>query len=127
VAPDLEPAWTDPRHVRLILVNLVANAIKFTERGEVVISVGRGEGRGFRIAVRDTGPGIPPDALEQIFEPFAQLESFLHKHTPGVGLGLALVREMVEALGGRIAVQSEMGVGSTFTVTLPASTPPREQ
>jgi signal transduction histidine kinase len=89
---------------------------RFTERGEVAVSVGRGDGEGFRIVVQDTGPGIPPEAQERIFEPFAQLEPFLHKHTPGVGLGLALVREMVEALGGGIEVRSEVGAGSTFTV-----------
>jgi signal transduction histidine kinase len=125
VTPGLGPAWTDPRHVRLILVNLVANAIKFTEQGEVAVLVGRGEGEAFRVAVRDTGPGIPSEAQERIFEPFSPLEPFLHKHTPGVGLGLALVREMVEGLGGVIEVQSQLGVGSTFTVMLPASAPQR--
>ena len=109
---------SDPRLLRLILINLVMNAVKYTPKGSVQVSVSQGpEGHGF--AVRDTGPGIPEQVRERIFQPFEQLESITHKHTPGVGLGLALVREMVAVLGGRIQVESTVGQGSTFTVMLP--------
>jgi signal transduction histidine kinase len=73
-----------------------------------------------RLAVRDTGPGSPPEQQAIIFEPFEQLEPVRQKHTPGVGLGLALVKEMAGALGGRIELTSQTGAGSTFTVVLPA-------
>ena len=109
---------SDPRLLRLILIHLVMNALKYTPKGSVQVSVSQGpEGHGF--AVRDTGPGIAEELRERIFQPFEQLESITHKHTPGVGLGLALVREMVAVLGGRIQVESTVGQGSTFTVLLP--------
>jgi signal transduction histidine kinase len=117
--PHLE---TDERLLRLVLLNLLSNAIKFTEAGSVVVSI-EVEGDEHRIVVRDTGRGIAPVDQARIFEPFEQLEAIARKHTPGVGLGLALVREMVSTLGGRIAVASQVGEGSTFTVTLPSRRP----
>lgn len=111
-------ANTDPRLFRLVLGNLVGNAIKYTETGSVEIVIDHGA-RGHRIRVIDTGPGIPPEKQATIFEPFTQLESLRHKHTPGVGLGLTLVREMVKALGGHVSVSSRVGEGSTFTLVLP--------
>ncbi len=116
--PHLPPLNSDIRLIRLILVNLLGNAIKFTDRGfvEVVLSC---EDQLHRIRVRDTGPGIPREAQALIFEPFAHLEPVHQKHTPGVGLGLALVREMVHALGGAIELESEVGEGATFTIILP--------
>ncbi len=118
--PHLE---TDERLLRLVLLNLVSNAIKFTEAGSIAVSI-EVEGSEHRIAVRDTGRGIAPADQARIFEPFEQLEAIARKHTPGVGLGLALVREMVSTLGGRIAVESRVGEGSTFTVTLPSRRSP---
>ncbi len=76
-----------------------------------------------RLAVIDSGPGIPADRQRLIFEPFTQLEPVRHKHTPGVGLGLALVERMVAALGGRVELRSELGCGSEFTVVLPPAPP----
>ena len=76
-----------------------------------------------RLAVIDSGPGIPADRRRFIFEPFTQLEPVRHKHTPGVGLGLALVERMVAALGGRVELRSELGCGSEFTVVLPPAPP----
>jgi len=76
-----------------------------------------------RLAVRDTGPGISPEQQTIIFEPFEQLEPIRQKHVPGVGLGLALVREMAGALGGRIELTSQVGAGSTFAVVLPPPSP----
>ncbi len=115
---DLPPLTSDRRLVRLVLANLVSNALKFTERGTVDVALAHDEG-GHSIAVQDSGPGIPCEQRARIFEPFEQLEPLRTKHTPGVGLGLALAREMVTALGGRIELESEVGVGSTFTVVLP--------
>jgi signal transduction histidine kinase len=104
--------------LRLVIVNLVGNAVKFTQQGEVLVYVSHERGA-HRICVRDSGPGIPIEDQERIFEPFEQMEPVLHKHTRGVGLGLSIVKEMVEALSGRIELASEPGAGSTFTVVLP--------
>jgi signal transduction histidine kinase len=109
---------SDPRLLRLVIVNLVGNAVKFTQEGEVLVFVSHSLGA-HRICVRDSGPGIPVEDHERIFEPFEQMEPILHKHTRGVGLGLSIVKEMVEALSGRIELASELGAGSTFTVVLP--------
>ncbi len=117
--PHLE---TDARLLRLVLLNLVSNAIKFTHAGSVTITIDAG-GPEHRFAVRDTGRGIAATHQSRIFEPFEQLEEIARKHTPGVGLGLALVRELVSTLGGRIALQSRPSEGSTFTVTLPSRRP----
>ncbi len=114
--PHLE---TDARLLRLVLLNLLSNAIKFTDAGSVTVLIAADDEE-HRIAVRDTGRGVAPADQARIFEPFEQLESIARKHTPGIGLGLALVREMVISLGGHISVVSEVGAGSTFTVTLPS-------
>jgi signal transduction histidine kinase len=116
---------TDPRLVRLIVVNLVDNAIKFTDKGSVDVSLAYVGGT-FRLSVRDTGQGIPPEARARIFEPFEQLEPLRLKHTPGIGLGLALVKEMAAALGGTLELESQVGVGSTFRFVLPAGDVIRE-
>jgi signal transduction histidine kinase len=110
---------TKPRLVRLVRVNLLANAVKATQRGQVTGGLAASAGW-VRLSVRDTGAGIPADERTLVFEPFEQRESIRRKSTPGIGLGLALVREMVGALGGRVELESEVGVGSTFTVLLPA-------
>jgi signal transduction histidine kinase len=119
VRTPLPPLRSDPRLVRLVLANLVQNAIKFTDRGTVDVSISA-ENAHHRLSIRDTGPGIPREEQERIFQPFVQLEPAARKHTPGVGLGLAIVRDLVTALGGRLALQSEPGLGSTFTVDLPS-------
>lgn len=118
-AIDMPEARTDPRLVRLILINLIANAIKFTKSGRIDVTMSHGES-GHVILVRDTGPGIPDILHARIFEPFEQLEPITSKHAHGVGLGLALVREMVKALDGNITLESVEGEGCVFTVCLPA-------
>ena len=110
---------SDPRLVRLVIVNLVGNAVKFTHDGEVTVSLSAGSATQ-TVCVRDTGPGIPAEDHARIFEPFEQMEPIPNKHTRGVGLGLSIVKEMVEALSGTIELDSAVGRGSTFTVTFPS-------
>ncbi len=111
----------DPVRLRQVLINLLGNAIKFTERGEVILSVDvmerDEESATLRFAVRDTGPGIPADRIEQIFEPFRQADSAVHRKHGGTGLGLAISRRIVEAMGGRLACDSTLGQGSVFHFT----------
>jgi signal transduction histidine kinase len=116
--PGLPPLESDPRLVRLILGHLLNNAIKFTETGVVEVTL-RCRGTIQQISVKDSGPGI--DLAEQagIFEPFRQAEQVRSKHTPGLGLGLALVRQLTEALGGHIKLQSAPERGTVITVSLP--------
>jgi signal transduction histidine kinase len=105
--------------LRVILQNLLTNALKFTERGEVVVSTDVPRAETVRIRVRDTGPGIPADARERIFELFQQLHPG-DMRKKGVGLGLALARRFARAMGGDLTVESVVGEGSTFTLTVPA-------
>ncbi|MCS6889257.1 MAG: response regulator, partial [Chloroflexus sp.] len=111
----------DPRRLKQILVNLLSNAIKFTHHGgavelRVVTDAEQGT---IAFTVSDTGIGIAPDQLRQLFQPFVQLDSSLSRQHEGTGLGLALVRRLVDLHGGSVAVASELGKGSVFTVTLP--------
>lgn len=119
LASDLGRSRSDSRLVRLVLVNLLGNAVKFTNSGRVVVA-GRRAGTACEITVRDTGPGISTRDQQRIFEPFSQGGDLATKHLPGVGLGLTLVKEMVDSLGGHLHLQSEVGVGTTFTVTWPS-------
>ena len=109
---------TDQTRLRQILNNLLSNAVKFTDSGEITMSVSV-LGNDISFAVRDTGPGIPPEAHAQVFEKFKQLENFITRQHEGTGLGLALVKQLVEHMNGRITLESEVGVGSTFTAYLP--------
>lgn len=118
-ARDAVTIENDPKLLRLVIVNLVSNAVKFTDQGRITVSVdSRGSDRIVQVA--DSGSGIPVAELKRIFDPFQNVEATEHKHLPGVGLGLSLARQIVDTLGGEITVLSEPGNGSTFTVTLPA-------
>jgi len=108
----------DSTRVRQIIYNLVSNALKFTQEGEVRVHVARAD-PGLEIQVRDTGIGIPPDRLAQLFQKFEQADASTTRRFGGTGLGLAICRELAQLMGGSIAVESEVGRGSTFTVTLP--------
>jgi len=120
-AEALPPLRSDPRLVRLILSNLLANAVKFTDKGAVEVLLKRGTDGQQVVAVRDTGPGIRPEDQKSLFEPFLQLESTRALHQTGVGLGLALVQAMASALGGNVSLDSEVGRGSTFSVAIPTA------
>src|SRR5215468_8117311 len=108
----------DEQHLTQVLLNLVGNAIKFTDAGEVSIAAGAWNGH-FAISVTDTGPGIPLDQQARIFEEFHQVDSSLTKAKGGTGLGLAIAKQIVEMHGGRIWVESTLGKGSTFQMELP--------
>ena len=111
----------DREKVEQILVNLMTNAIKFTSpQGAITLECAR-EGARIRVRVRDTGRGIPADKLSTIFEPFVQVARSAGAPSEGVGLGLAISRDLSRAMGGDLAVESEVGKGSTFTLTLPAA------
>jgi PAS domain S-box-containing protein len=112
------PIVSDPDLIRLIVSNLVANAIKFTDHGAVSVALSF-EAECHRIEVRDTGTGIPAKAREKVFEPFERLERSGERPVVGIGLGLAVVKALTTALGGHIELRSEVGSGSTFAVHLP--------
>lgn len=115
---------TDPVKLRQVLLNLVSNALKFTEQGEITLSATRvppanNEAERIAIAVKDTGMGIAPEIQERIFEAFYQGDSGSSRKFRGTGLGLSIVRQLTTLLGGRLTVQSSPGQGSTFAVILP--------
>jgi signal transduction histidine kinase len=110
---------TDAVKLKMVLKNLIDNAIKFTDRGGVTVRVDR-LGDGVEFAVEDTGPGIPVEALETIFEAFRQHDCPQTRGRGGVGIGLYIVKRLVEALGGTVAVDSELGRGTEFRVWIPA-------
>lgn len=116
----IPPLWTDEGKLSQILRNLVSNALKFTERGEVRVSVNPGEDGGRVVfSVADTGIGIPPEHLDRIFEEYVQVDSPLQRRATGTGLGLPLSRKLAELLGGSLTVESSVGRGSTFHATIP--------
>ena len=122
----------DREKLQQILLNLLGNAVKFTDardgvpgRVEVACSVEAGAGGGaaagdrVHIHVRDTGAGIAAEALERVFEPFVQADQRLTRPHAGVGLGLAISRDLARGMGGDLTAESTLGAGSTFTLTLP--------
>ncbi|MDC4223793.1 MAG: ATP-binding protein [Candidatus Manganitrophus sp.] len=119
-APDLPLIESDGGRIKQILVNLVSNAIKFTPEGRITIEAKVSPAKGgIEVAVRDTGIGIKPEALPKIFEAFYQSDADSTREFGGVGLGLRIVKDLVDLLHGEIRVESEYGKGSTFTLFLP--------
>ena len=122
-APQAVALKGDPLRIRQILLNLVGNAVKFTAQGEVVVSADVREAgpdhASVSFSVRDTGVGIDAPTVTRIFEPFAQADESTSRRYGGSGLGLAICRELTDLLGGSIRVDSQPGIGSTFTVELP--------
>ena len=120
IEPDLPVGHGDERRLAQVLLNLVGNAIKFTEAGEVAIGASHSDGL-FRVAVRDSGPGIAAADQDKIFEEFQQVDNTPTRQKGGTGLGLAISKRIVEMHGGRILVDSELGKGSTFTISIPVN------
>ncbi len=131
--PELEEVVSDKRRVEQILINLITNAIKFTEQGHVTVTtelVSGHESKGepcpvLSLRVEDTGIGITPEDLATLFQPFRQVDSGLTRQHEGTGLGLAICRRLATLLGGEISAMSEFGKGSAFTVTIPLHPPTR--
>jgi PAS domain S-box-containing protein len=128
VAPDVpKMLFGDVSRLRQVLVNLIGNAVKFTEKGEVVVEISIADdvlerrfekGTALRIHVRDTGIGIPEDRLSKLFRSFSQVDASISRRYGGTGLGLAICKRLIELMGGTIWVQSPEGVGSTFHIAL---------
>ena len=128
VSADIDPFLpralvVDPHRLRQILVNLVSNAVKYTDRGSILVRIGvvvrDGKRADLELAVEDSGTGIPPEQLDRIFDAFHRVLTEGGEYNEGSGLGLSIVRRLVDLMGGRIAVQSEVGRGSIFSVHLP--------
>ncbi len=120
VAPDIPPLKTDRDKLKQIILNLLSNAAKFTEKGEIKIAAWR-ENSSVKLTVSDTGIGMKKEALDYIFEEFRQVDMSTTRKYGGTGLGLAIVKRLVNLLGGDISVESEVGKGSKFTITMPIS------
>lgn len=128
ITPKLDPQLPeyirgDPTRIRQILVNLIGNAVKFTDRGGVKLRVRRlesaGPGINIEFEVQDSGPGIAPEALARLFQKFEQADLSTTRRYGGTGLGLAICKELVELMGGQISVESAPGAGSIFRIRLP--------
>ncbi len=118
IAPDLPPLNTDRDKLKQVVLNLLSNAAKFTEKGEIKVSASR-ENESMKLIVSDTGIGMKQEALDYIFEEFRQVDMSTTRKYGGTGLGLAIVKKLVNLLGGDISVESEVGKGSKFTITMP--------
>jgi len=120
IDPDMPRWWRgDPVRLRQVVMNLVGNGVKFTERGEVRMAAGVAHDGGIVLAVSDTGIGIEPDAISRLFRKFEQANAATSRKYGGAGLGLAICKNIVDAMGGTIEVRSERGAGSVFEVRLP--------
>jgi signal transduction histidine kinase len=121
IAPAVAPVFGFTSQLRQVVDNLVANGLKYTSSGGSVTLRLYQQNGDVILEVADTGIGIPPDQVERIFERFYQVDGSATRRHGGVGLGLALVKEIVEAHGGRVTVESELGAGSTFQIRLPVA------
>lgn len=117
----LPKLYTDDKKLAQILRNFISNALKFTQHGEVRVSARMENAHEIRFAVQDTGLGIPAELHNNLFEDFSQIDSPLQKRLRGTGLGLSLCKRFGELLGGRVGVESTLGVGSLFFVIIPFS------
>jgi signal transduction histidine kinase/HAMP domain-containing protein len=125
IPDDLPSVVADERRVRQVLLNLVSNAAKFTEEGSIRVSA-RADEDEVVVSVADTGSGIAPEELDEIFEPFTQVDASTTREHGGTGLGLTISHSFVQLHGGRMWVESELGVGSTFSFSLPLEGPSTE-
>ena len=122
LAPEIGGWMSDARRVEQVLLNLLNNAVKFTEHGAVTLTAEIAAGT-LRISVADTGIGIQPEDLSQLFQPFRQVDTGLSRQHEGTGLGLAICRRLAQLLGGEIHAASDWGKGSVFTLILPVKAP----
>ncbi|NTU62663.1 MAG: cell wall metabolism sensor histidine kinase WalK, partial [Chloroflexi bacterium] len=123
---DLPSIPVDRDRINQVFDNLLGNAIKFSPRGGTIVIEVKDAGDVIQLDVQDTGVGIPTDKLERVFDRFYQVDGSATRRFGGAGLGLAIARRIVEAHGGHIWVQSEVGTGSAFAFTLPKTQAPRE-
>ena len=121
-----QTAWTDPKLLRQLLLGILDNALKFTEKGDVKITTAQ-EADQWLIRVSDTGIGISEQELPYIFEAFRQGDGSLSRRFGGTGLGLTIARKLANFLNGTVTVESRAGEGSTFTITLPLRTPEKNE
>jgi PAS domain S-box-containing protein len=127
VSPELPvELYGDQHRIRQILINLAGNAVKFTKQGGISIKLTRPTPAQWSIEVHDTGAGIPSDEFETIFQPFRQVNNSITRENRGSGLGLSITKHLIELMGGNITVQSQLGKGSAFIVTLPIINAPGE-
>ena len=120
LAADLpEHVYNDQSRLQQVIINLVGNAIKFTPKGNVDVTVGSTENKKWSIDVTDSGIGIPPAALEKIFDPFWQVDGSVSRESGGTGLGLSITKQIVSLMGGTIELTSTINQGSTFSITIP--------
>jgi signal transduction histidine kinase len=117
-----ETLFGDSARLQQILVNLVNNAVKFTQEGSIHVQLSKLENMKWGISVIDTGQGIPKEEVPYIFDTFRQVEGTTTRLHGGFGLGLSIVKQLVNLMGGNITVESELGKGSTFSITLPLDT-----
>jgi len=117
---DVPEVYCDRTRVEQVLLNLVSNAARYTEQGSIAVRVAHQDSR-IQVSVADTGPGIAPKDIDRVFEPFCQGTSELWRHKGGSGLGLSISKQFIELHGGRMWVESELGVGTTFSFDLPMS------
>jgi signal transduction histidine kinase len=122
IPPDLPTVLADETRVKQIVNNLLYNALRHTPEGGLIVLQARPLGDMVQVSTSDTGRGIPPEALPNVFERYFQAERD-ERHVEGTGLGLSIVKQLVEAHGGTIWVESEIGQGTTFRFTLPQATP----
>ena len=118
IAPDIPPLKTDRDKLKQSVLNLLSNAAKFTEQGEIKVAAWRDDGL-LKLTVSDTGIGMKQEALQYIFDEFRQADMSSTRKYGGTGLGLAIVKKFIILIGGDIVVESEIGQGSKFTITLP--------
>jgi signal transduction histidine kinase len=118
IAPDIPPLKTDRDKLKQAVLNLLSNAAKFTEKGEIKVAAWRDDGM-LKLTVSDTGIGMKQEALAMIFDEFRQADMSSTRKYGGTGLGLAIVKKFINLMGGDIVVESEVGKGSKFTITLP--------
>jgi signal transduction histidine kinase len=124
VSPGCPTIWADEPALRKVMLNLLSNGLKFTPKGGRITcgaAAQNGSGERIKLTIADTGVGIPADRLSALFQPFSQLDKSYRREAEGVGIGLALVRELVEHMGGEIAISSTVGAGTIVDVVLPTA------